>query len=37
MMVYCGYAHGKLSINGASTIFGAVSRVIKTQFGSEYT
>jgi len=37
MMVYFGYAHGKMSINGASMIVGAVSALIKTQFGSEHT
>jgi len=37
MIAYCGYTHGKMSVNGASTILGHASVVIKNRLGRGYT
>jgi len=37
MIAYCGYTHGKMSVNGASTIVPYVSLVIENWFGHGYT
>jgi len=37
MIAYCGYTHGKMSVNRAATILGQVSLVIENWFGCGYT